>query len=71
MKVCVEVWDSVSDVLLIGRNVGVIRKGQKGLIAHYVMDHDDATQRRALGEQCRNAFEAGQCVITYPEGEPA
>lgn len=34
----------------------------------YHMDHDDQTQRRVLGEQCRNAFEAGQCVVTYPKG---
>ena len=32
----------------------------------YEMDHDDAAQRRVLGEQCRNAFEAGQVVLTYP-----
>lgn len=32
----------------------------------YTMDNDDPSQRRVLGEQCRNAFEAGQCVLTYP-----
>jgi len=32
----------------------------------YTMDHNDPSQRRVLGEQVRNAFEAGQCVITYP-----
>lgn len=32
----------------------------------YTMDHNDPAQRRVLGEQCRNAFEAGQCVLTYP-----
>ena len=32
----------------------------------YTMNHDDAAERRVLGEQCRNAFEAGQCVVTYP-----
>jgi hypothetical protein len=32
----------------------------------YEMDHNDPAQRRVLGEQCRNAFEGGQCVITYP-----
>lgn len=31
------------------------------------MDHDDPAQRRVLGEQCRSAFEAGQCVVTIPE----
>lgn len=30
----------------------------------YLMDHDDAGQRRVLGEQCRAAFEAGQAVTT-------
>lgn len=33
----------------------------------YVMDHNDPAQRRVLGEQCRNAFEAGQVVMTGPE----
>lgn len=32
----------------------------------YLMDHDDQTQRRVLGEQCRNAFEAGQVIVTFP-----
>lgn len=35
-------------------------------VAHYVIDHDDPAQRRVLGEQCRNAFEGGQTVITSP-----
>jgi hypothetical protein len=26
----------------------------------------DQQQRRVLGEQCRNAFSAGQCVVTFP-----
>lgn len=32
----------------------------------YVMNHDDATQRRVMGAQCRNAFEGAQVVVTYP-----
>lgn len=32
----------------------------------YEMDHDDPAERRVLGEQCRNAFEGGQLVMTYP-----
>ena len=32
----------------------------------YVIDYDDSAQRRVLAEQCRNAFEAGQFVLTYP-----
>ena len=36
------------------------------LVRQYVMDHDDPAQRRVLGEQCRNAFEAGQSVNTAP-----
>jgi hypothetical protein len=32
----------------------------------YVMDHDDPSERHVLGEQCRNAFEAGQCIVTFP-----
>lgn len=40
--------------------------GNAVTVAHYVMDHDDPSQRRVLGEQCRNAFEAGQSVVTNP-----
>lgn len=36
-------------------------------IRQYVMDHDDPAQRRVLGEQCRNAFEGGQKIVTYPK----
>jgi hypothetical protein len=39
-------------------------------ICEYVMDHDDPAQRRVLGEQCRNAFEGGQLIVTYPEPQP-
>lgn len=35
-------------------------------VAQYWMDHDDGAQRRVLGAQCRNAFEAEQCVFTCP-----
>lgn len=35
-------------------------------IFDYVMDHDDPAQRRVLGEQCRNAFEGGQLILTNP-----
>lgn len=35
------------------------------LFRKYVIDHDDAVQRRTLGEQCRNAFEGGQRIVTY------
>lgn len=38
-----------------------------GPIRRYEMDHDDPIQRRVLGEQCRNAFEGGQCVVTRPK----
>lgn len=36
------------------------------VVASYTIDHDDPAQRRVLGEQCRNAFEAGQAVSTTP-----
>lgn len=36
------------------------------IVADYTMDHDDQAERRVLGEQCRNAFEGGQWVYTYP-----
>jgi len=35
-------------------------------IHQYVMNHNDTHQRRVLGEQCRNAFEGGQVIVTYP-----
>ena len=36
------------------------------LVRAYTMNHDDPTQRRVLGEQCRNAFEGGQRIVTAP-----
>lgn len=36
------------------------------LLRAYVMDHNDPKQRRALGEQCRKAFESGHRINTYP-----
>jgi hypothetical protein len=41
--------------------------GVDRVIADYVMNHNDPQQRRVLGEQCRNAFEANQSMFTYPE----
>lgn len=43
-----------------------IRDEGDRIVRRYVMDHDDPIQRRVLGEQCRNAFEAGQSVETCP-----
>lgn len=43
-------------------------EGRWRLLLSYRMDHNDAGQRRTLGEQCRNAFEGGQRIVTYPEG---
>lgn len=54
MKVCVEVHaslDSFEDAEKPWRS--------------YVMNHDNADERRVLGEQCRNAFEGGQVIVTY------
>lgn len=36
-------------------------------IAAYVMNHDSTKERRLLGIQCRNAFEAGQMIRTWTE----
>ena len=41
------------------------------LLRKYTMNHDDQGERRVLGEQCRNAFEGGQRVVTYPQGSQA
>lgn len=43
-----------------------VRDRDQKTVADYVMDHDEADQRRVLGEQCRNAFEGGQSVHTSP-----
>lgn len=37
------------------------------LFRQYIVNHDDPVQRRVLGEQCRNAFEAGQSINTAPK----
>jgi hypothetical protein len=52
LMVKVEVWDCPE---------GLPRK-----LLTYEMNHDDAQQRRVLGIQCRNAFEAGQSIRTSP-----
>ena len=65
MKVYVEVWDSRDRVLMIGRR-DLVKKGRAGCIAAYTVDHNNESERRVLGEQVRNAFEGGQCVLTYP-----
>ena len=54
MRIRVEVYASVHEI-------------SEPPLREYVMDHDDPAQRRVLGEQCRNAFEGGQCIITFPE----
>lgn len=38
--------------------------GDPPLVA-YVMDHDNPEERARLGAGCREAFEAGQLVMTY------
>jgi hypothetical protein len=55
MKVAVEVYENQRSFL----------RGSGPIVA-YTMDHDDQAQRRVLGEQCRNAFEGGQVVVTMP-----
>lgn len=71
MKVRVECWASVNDMvnatLRLDVDGSVSIEDCEGFIVSYDMEHDDAAQRRVLGEQCRNAFEAGQCIVTYPK----
>jgi hypothetical protein len=57
MKVAVEVYESKMAFL----------RGS-GPVTAYTMDHNDVSERRVLGEQCRNAFEGGQVVVTMPAG---
>lgn len=36
------------------------------LVGKWELDHDDPAERRVLGIRCRDAFEAGLSVRTYP-----
>ncbi|URA06948.1 hypothetical protein Pfeifenkraut_BL30051 [Xanthomonas phage Pfeifenkraut] len=56
MKVCVEVH----------HNIDTFEDGAEPFRS-YTMNHDDPAERRVLGEQCRNAFEGGQVIVTYPK----
>lgn len=56
MKVRVEIY----------ADVHAMDAGDEPPLHEYTMDHNDPAQRRVLGEQCRNAFSAGQCVVTFP-----
>jgi hypothetical protein len=38
-------------------------------LREYEMNHDCETERKTLGMQCRNAFEAGQMIVTYSKGK--
>jgi hypothetical protein len=60
LLVCVEVYASVEDF-----------ESGRDPVRAYTMNHDDETERRTLGAQCRNAFEGGQLVLTYPKGKRA
>lgn len=60
MKVFVEVWGS--DVMM---RAAYQNKHSAGLIRAYVVDHNSVQQRRVLGEQIANAFETGQCVVSW------
>ena len=58
MKVCVEVH---ATLIAFEDGADPFRK--------YTMNYNDPAERRVLGEQCRNAFEAGQVIVTYRESE--
>ena len=69
MKVRVEVWANFNTLVDTFAEMVEQRRVPDPMgkrIALYDVDHADPTQRRVLGEQCRNAFEAGQLVMTYP-----
>lgn len=65
----VEIWKSIRNMPLIGRDLGLVRKGRDGCVAVYDMDYRSAHDRRTLGEQVKNAIEAGQVVVTIPYGQ--
>lgn len=64
MKIRVIVSNSYSTVTSFGYTGNFRVEGD--VVREYTIDHNDPVQRRVLGEQCRNAFEGGQFVITYP-----
>ena len=37
----------------------------------YVMDHDKKEERVTLGLRCREAFESGGVILTFPEPKSA
>ena len=45
-----------------------VMQGKVKPVTEYVMNHDDAVERRRLGQGCRDAFEFGQMIVTYPVG---
>lgn len=55
LKVRVEVYQSIASYEI----------GEKPF-RFYIMNHDVPIERKVLGAQCRNAFEAGQVIVTYP-----
>jgi hypothetical protein len=59
-------WGNHTRPLMVRVIVGDA-SGEK-VIADFLMDHNDAMQRRVLGEQSRYAFLAGQSVFTNPVG---
>ncbi len=68
MRVSVEIWTSqVSMVEAYARGFRHRKGTTPGCIASYSMNHNSVEERLVLGEQCRNAFEGGQLVVTKPE----
>lgn len=61
MKVKVTVFADYNAMI-----AAIVRGNWNGMIADYVMNHDNDDERRTLGAQCRNAFEGGQVVMTFP-----
>jgi hypothetical protein len=64
MRIKVQVFRDAQDLFAHAAN-----ERDVDMVADYVMDHSDNTQRRRLGEGCADAFAAGQAVITYPLDE--
>lgn len=58
MIVCVEVYASIK----------AFEDGAEPL-REYSMNHNNKHERSVLGQQCRNAFEAGQMVLAYAKAK--
>jgi len=44
----------------------IVRQPSDAVVRDYIMNHENPAERATLGEQCHNAFRAGQSITTIP-----